>query len=472
MLFTLSFNRNLSGNPLLNLQTLTSKSFPRLTILDVSGLSDWLSIDQVQKSMRLLQVIRGTPLDKKCFRCFFSKPFNGTEKCYVNDLSDVTDVVMETSNAVAKPWVRNGACYGREVHFTDKYFKQMRNAGFTIRCTLPKWCQHVEHARAIRSFIEHKMLKTRKTNRCWRKMNDFSVGVIFLALIGIVLDSLVFLVTMYSKQLCEKAASFLVAIIAVGDLLASVYLFIITITRASVSYEKMVDLVTTVYCTVVGTLFFTSQGVSVLTAFFMTVERYLSIVYCLSPDIRLRLDSAKKCMAFTFVISFIMALLPYTVLSQYYASSSHCMPNAVRSEYIEYLAILGSISSLLYLSAIPLYFRMYLSIRRSSQDLAIQRERKVQKKILLIVMTNMIFFALPFVCFGIIHSTPLRKLIPQESIEIFFKTFMYYCFAVSACLNPMLFSFRNDKFMVNLKRLLRISPSSRINPPLPHQQNT
>jgi len=84
-------------------------AFPRLEILDLSETSDWLSIHHVQQAMPMLQVIRGTPLDKKCFRCFFSTVLNGTEKSVLQDINNVNDVIEELSQAVSVS--QRAACF-------------------------------------------------------------------------------------------------------------------------------------------------------------------------------------------------------------------------------------------------------------------------------------------------------------------------------------------------------------------------
>ena len=92
--------------------------------------------------------------------------------------------------------------------------------------------------------------------------------------------------------------------------------------------------------------------------------------------------------------------------------------------------------------------------------MAVQRESQVARKISVIVISNMTFFVMPFLILMLVDNTPLHDVMSFRTRETFWKTFMYYSFATNACLNPMLFAFRNDKFRVALRKQLHLAPAN------------
>ncbi|EDO31869.1 predicted protein [Nematostella vectensis] len=190
----------------------------------------------------------------------------------------------------------------------------------------------------------------------------------------------------------------------------------------------------------------------------MTIERYLAVVFCLQPDIRLFTPIAHGFIAVIFFLSFVFAILPFTVLKGIYVPDSHCTPvSEPTSEVIEYMMIPGGLAFILYFLTFPLYVHMYLYVTKSSQAMGIQREGKVARRIALIVFSNMAFFFLPIVLLLLVNLSDLGELMTDVEKDIFWKTFSYICFAVNACLNPVLFAFRNEKFRNTLRQQLHLT---------------
>jgi hypothetical protein len=90
-----------------------------------------------------------------------------------------------------------------------------------------------------------------------------------------------------SRVLRESVAHVLVANIAVGDLLISFYMIIITTTRQSMSSDEFAHLYQPYFCRIVGLRFLIGQFSSPIISFIMTLERYLAVVYCMKPHIRI-----------------------------------------------------------------------------------------------------------------------------------------------------------------------------------------
>ncbi|EDO31868.1 predicted protein [Nematostella vectensis] len=228
--------------------------------------------------------------------------------------------------------------------------------------------------------------------------------------------------------------------------------------KRSVSYEHMTRLQRSHFCYFVGFVSIFGQGISAFSSFIVTIERYLAVVFCLQPDIRLFTPIAHGFIAVIFFLSFVFAILPFTVLKGIYVPDSHCTPvSEPTSEVIEYMMIPGGLAFILYFLTFPLYVHMYLYVTKSSQAMGIQREGKVARRIALIVFSNMAFFFLPIVLLLLVNLSDLGKLMTDVEKDIFWKTFSYICFAVNACLNPVLFAFRNEKFRNALRQQLHLT---------------
>ncbi|EDO31871.1 predicted protein [Nematostella vectensis] len=212
------------------------------------------------------------------------------------------------------------------------------------------------------------------------------------------------------------------------------------------------------FCYFVGFVSIFGQGISAFSSFIVTIERYLAVMFCLQPDIRLFTPIAHGFIAVIFFLSFVFAILPFTVLKGIYVPDSHCTPvSEPTSEVIEYMMIPGGLAFILYFLTFPLYVHMYLYVTKSSQAMGIQREGKVARRIALIVFSNMAFFFLPIVLLLLVNLSDLGELMTDVEKDIFWKTFSYICFAVNACLNPVLFAFRNEKFRNALRQQLHLT---------------
>lgn len=451
--------RNLSGNTNLDLSSLNfTNLFPRLTVLDVSGIPHWLNSSHVQETLGMLQVIRGTPLDGQCLRCFLKK-ISSTSNIPLASRTWMDSVSKEMAEPMQPPLQKYSGCYGNIINFKDQYYINFESIGYHLSC------QSID----FRCFNGYSKLSfftnynVEPLNRCWDKMNQSSTFLFVLATIAITLNLTVVIVTARSKVLRDNVAQFLVSNVAMGDMSMAFYLLLITATRASVTYKDMMDLLHTPFCYFVGFVSIMSQGISAFSSFVVSIERYLAVVYCMYPNIRIFPHVAKGCLAIVVFISFVFSILPFTVLRSLYVPDSHCTPiSEPTSSAIEYMTIPGGLVMIAYFSTLPMYVHMYISVRSSSQMVGIQREGKVARKIALIVLSNMAFFLLPLLLLTFVNYTALGDIFTIIEKGIFWKTFMYYSFAMNACLNPILFAFRNEKFRQELKRQLHLAPAARV----------
>jgi hypothetical protein len=121
-----------------------------------------------------------------------------------------------------------------------------------------------------------------------------------------------------------------------------------------------------------------------------------------------------------------------------------CIPlkNVNQTRVIQYV---GGIGVVLYILAITLYGHMYLDFKKTNQKtVQLQRENRLARRIALIMFTNVFFFIFPLIAIAIFNS--LRKYISNVNETIFWRTFGISCLGLNSCFNPVLFSFRNEKY--------------------------
>lgn len=446
--------RNLSGNPEIDIKLRDlADIFPRLKILDITETK--LNVSYMLNS-RMLQIIRGTPLDGSCLRCYLRK------RVITNSLQDLmrakglNSTLSEMQNSLLPP-IRHPheSCYTNEIDL--KYGKYLnndhdKNTNLTITC-VPKNIKCFQGWSQLPQLRSH--YNIRLLNSCWNKIQYYSVVLAVVALIGISVNAIVVIVTARSKELRKRVAQYLVSFVALGDLVMCCFLLSLVVLRLSLQYQQHLHLQETHLCIVNSSMFLMSQWITGLSSFTVTVERYLVIVYAMKPDRRIFPSMANKLVILIILVSLLVAVLPLTALRYYYMCDSHWLPvHKPWIKAIQYSTIPGLILGTLYVLTVPMYIHIYKCTKRSSQTMAIKRESKVALRISAIVLSNFVFLLLPVLAVAVISETALGHFVPLQFREIFIKTFVFYCFGINACMNPVLFAFRNDRFRSNLRKQL------------------
>jgi hypothetical protein len=106
-----------------------------------------------------------------------------------------------------------------------------------------------------------------------------------------------------------------------------------------------------------------------------------------------------------------------------------------------------------FLLSYALYTHTFYAVRKSSLDVGLQRERKLAKRIMLVISSNLFFFLVPVLI--------LRLFVNYETVSnrvhlfVVWNTVGFFCLGINSCLNPLLYAFCNSKFVTELKKLLR-----------------
>jgi hypothetical protein len=137
------------------------------------------------------------------------------------------------------------------------------------------------------------------------------------------------------------------------------------------------------------------------------------------------------------------------------ATDAMCVPLGT-NDGVSVIHYVGGLGVLSYILSIALYGHMYLDVKKTNQKtVQLQRENRLARRIAVIVFTNVLFFKfyffiLPAIVIAIVNS--LEAYISLGNRFIFWKTFAITCLAINSCLNPILFSFRNEKFRNEFRR--------------------
>jgi len=125
------------------------------------------------------------------------------------------------------------------------------------------------------------------SNTCWDTINKIHILTLIIGIFAMMFNLVIIITTLRSKVLQESVAHVLVANMATGDVLYTLYTIIITTTRQSMTREDFYSFYLPYYCRIVGIFFLIGQFISPFVTSMMTLEIYLVIVYCMKPHVRL-----------------------------------------------------------------------------------------------------------------------------------------------------------------------------------------
>lgn len=289
--------------------------------------------------------------------------------------------------------------------------------------------------------------------------------------IAILLNLIVLTNVISSRSLRRTTSMLLIANMAICDLFIGIYSIIIGslnifnfLSNAGNYLEtgKKLVLGGRILCPLASTIFTSSECVAAVTSLLLTVEKYCSIVHCMNPDRRLSKKVATVCLLFCWILSLLYALSPLLLkfLDLSYSPTMMCsFPIAQKNTFLICLGVLIA----LYIVNIPLYARIFLSVRRSGAHLGVKREAAILKKIALVVGSNFLLLLTPMILIIIfvpvdnIHET--IELNSDRKTRILFVVGFWFpiaCLGLNACINPILCAFRQQKFVKRIRKVFKL----------------
>lgn len=324
---------------------------------------------------------------------------------------------------------------------------------FKGKCEMDKECQ-------VSILTGKNPLRNVYRNRCWEVVRMLRPVVIVLGILAIVFNTVVVMVIVATKPLRSFTALLLISHMSFCDILIGVYAVAIgdghdVVEDSSYAFRQW----RRNSCPYFRTIFVFGQIMEVATSLLVTTERYFAIVCCMNPSIRV----SKKHSAIFLLLFWILASI-FSYLLQVYDGSTitdNLMCIIVRdlgnhkSTNMFYSQGMMLMLVVIYLVTMLQYFHIYIYVRRSTMNTGVRRETKLASRICVMVFTSFIFFAFPniFMVVTTVGSinfslTPVQNMLLGVWLPPVFLVF-------NACLNPILFAYRNDKFVNSLKNIVK-----------------
>lgn len=427
----LSFNElhEWKGNISINLSSLES--------VDLTGNHLYLPDDNLFGLSSLLE-INGVTWNAHCRECLLAK----TELLIESNESDLACITVPEEFVFA-----DEIEYGRSLSFVRR--------GFSPQCLCEDNCFMKEIGTPYDLAL----------NTLPRKL--FYVEYIF-GVIAVVLNLVVVFICFGSRSMRNSTSFILIGNIGVCDVIMGVYSLLIaryTVYEFIVNEKEYPGMDTFVndYCSIMGAIFTTAQITSVSSSFLATLERYLSIVYCMNPEARLRKSVALWCLAAIWSISIGYSLLAvFHVGGLRYHGEFTCMMPFVNGPDQYDTSITGlAVAALLvlfYLVSIALYIHIFVHVRKTGISAGVKRKAALAKNISLMVCTNFAFFIIPMVC-TLLFVYQFDQLINAFKVDSLRSLKVYFIMlswlpvvflSFNSCLNPFLCAFRHPKFRKEL----------------------
>ena len=325
----------------------------------------------------------------------------------------------------------------------------------------------------------------REDESCWNREvgEPYNVGLNWLprqlfymqyvfGLAAIAFNVVTFM-TIASSSRLRKSPSFLaIGSVSLCDIIMGVYSMLIaryTVYEFIVNEQAYPGMDTFVnhYCTVMGVMFTTAQITAVFSSFLMTLERFLAIVYCMNPTVRIRRKLATVCLSSFWLVAIAFALLPvFRVNGLRYHGEFTCMLPFVDSEDISkpstLCLALAVFLVVLYISSLTLYVPIFCFVKKAAENAGVQRRAALAKKMAIMIVTNFLFFIVPMTCtlLFVYQHTELMDAFKVDSLaklQVYFILLSWLpvvCLTINSCLNPFLCAFRHPRFKEEFRTLV------------------
>lgn len=446
-----------------------SRSLHSLRYLDVTGNSPWLPSDNVF-AVRSIRVIRGVSWGSDCYNCTLRNILHMNRSAGImppgpggsapNGSSIQPTTNFNQGNITESPGpVGPGIAPGTSTGMSPSI--EMANTFLNKRGFFPS-CNEVP--------MMHLCMPGRfrfpSHNQLVLPSKLFYVAYV-LGPLAIFLNFSIIFIYLYSTSMRKINSMLLISNMAFCDVLVGVYAILIAKMNIfnQLLNRKHEEKVSATWksnrlCIMAGALFTLGQVVAVITALLLTVDKFLSIVYCMDPNRKLSRRLSFLVLILCWVGAFSYALTPLfpTSSNMVYSPSSLCtLPMTEMKDSVISFGLLVA----LYLANIPFYGKIFLFVRRSSVSMGVRRDAVLAKKIALLVFTNMIFFAVPMiiiVVFSYVFSTHYVIEIGETTAS--WRYVIYYwmpviCLCFNSCLNPFLCAYRQRQFRREVKKCAR-----------------
>ena len=291
-------------------------------------------------------------------------------------------------------------------------------------------------------------------NVCLEVARKILIAAFPIGIVSLFLNLIVLVVIVSSNTLRSNTSLLLVCSMCASGVLTSIYSVALATVYQIIPMGDMKSRRITL-CPPLGFVVTVSVISMVMISLIVTIERYLAVVYCMKPHIRLRIKHACYCLLITWLVTFAMAgwsvADPHIFTTEGYESYI-CLSiqSILEIKYLAYSITAITISAVGYLPTIPLYVHIFVVVRKSSSKFGIKREAVLARRISLLVGTNVLFLAVPLCLSHIAISTGNLGGFSETSKMTMVISTKVICMSLNALLNPILYGYRNQTFKKEL----------------------
>ena len=300
-------------------------------------------------------------------------------------------------------------------------------------------------------------------DKCWGTIRQVRGIEYTIGALTITVNLTVIAVILANKILRAKVSFLLVCHLALCDLLMGCF-FIMIATGHAINHDPSFRRWRAQVCPYYRTVFVLSQTMGAATSALVTIERYLAIVHAMNPSLRVTPVIAAIFLACSWIFAATMATLIQVIDKKFVRDNAMCImaqniSNLVGKTNQKILYTHGLMICLvfLYLVTMGLYIHIYVVAKKAAESAGVRREGKLAKRVGLIVFSNLFFFVVPNSII-VLFTTIARVDFSQDHPVLNSMLMMWFppvCMGFNACLNPLLFAFRNEMFVRGLKALVR-----------------
>lgn len=431
-----------------------------LTYLNISSNPE-LTLPTALLRLRRLKEIRGVTWNEPCSNCMLVRNYTLENEDFNNEDINITI-----------PELRKGE------YIVGKR-ENCRVNGLDVSQNVVEFAKHGFFPRCLEtdSVCFTSEIRITPIHRCWDLDNKILNAVYLISPIAMVLNLTVILITLTTRVLRKNVTMLLASNMAVSDFFLSLYTVILVTTRKMAYVDFLVILDD--LCNVLGFMWLTGQIVSIKTSLLLTIERFLAIVYCMQPSIRLTRQFAVICAVLTWCLAVAVGVLPLVKISVY-TSNTYCIPIRPIKDIphlYEMSIVLSLWGMLAYFITAPFYVKIFFAVKKTSQRAGVQRDGRLARRIATMVLSNMLFFFFPIVIAFLWLTTNLKETMSPQSREILTGVLPTLLFSFNAFINPLLYVFRAEKFQKAIKMrintiCLRKPKSGSFSSSISHQVNS
>ena len=298
--------------------------------------------------------------------------------------------------------------------------------------------------------------RVKTNNICLEAGRDILIVAFPIGIVSFLLNLIVLAVIVTSNNLRSNSSLLLVCSMCASGVLSSIYSVAVAAVYQIVPIDAIEGRRISI-CPYLGFVISVSICSMVIISLVVTIERYLAVVYCMKPHIRLRVKHVYYCLLATWLAAFVMgswAVSDPNIFTTKGYETYICLSlqSILEKKYLPYTLTTVTITAIGYLPTIPLYVHIFVVVRKSSSKFGIKREAVLARRIFLLVGTNVFFLALPLCLSHVAIATGSLGGFSETSTFIMVICTKVICTSLNALLNPILYGYRNDNFKRELDK--------------------